>query len=142
MNVREAIRDRIVNSAPTVALLATYESLPAVFSPVKPVDFSWQEEPAVLIRVPTQFDDESPFRGARTQALVQVACYAQLPANGTDDSAVEEAALAIRQLFRGKGFVAPDGLTYQAIVSGPIAAPTDSDELVGRLLQLRLNIGG
>lgn len=142
MNVRQAIRDRIVNDAGTAALLATYETLPAVFSPVKPVDFNWQVDPAVLVRVPTQFDDDSPFQGARTQALVQVAVYAQLPVGGTDDRAVEDAALAIRQLFRGKGFVAADGLTYQAIVSGPIAAPTDSDELVGRLLQLRLNIGG
>lgn len=152
MNVREAIIDRIGNDAPTAALLDTYgdDGDPAIFSPRKPAEYDYTELPAVLIRIPTAVDDFSTFRGKsapettgqRSAVLVDVVVYGKMPMNSTDDTKVENAAKSIRRLFRGKRFAAPDGLTYQALVSGPIAAPSDSDQVAGYLLQLRLNCGG
>ena len=146
MNEREAIRSRIIGDNAVVAMLDDYAGAPAVFAPRRPDAYDYGVDPAVIIRPPTSLDDESTFgtggKGARSTVLVQVVVYAQLPQNSTDDSRVDQAAKAIRQLFRGKGFVGADGLTYQALVSGPIAAPTDADNIVGRLLQIRLNVGG
>lgn len=151
MNEREAIRSRILADAAVVALLDSWEAsagvmAPAVFSPQKPAKYVYTVAPAVIIRPPTTLDDESTFgtagKGARSALLVQVVIYGQLPQNSTDDSRVDTTAKKIRQLFRGKKFGGADGLNYQAIVSGPIAAPTESENMVGRLLQLRLNVGG
>jgi hypothetical protein len=142
MNMREAIRSRIIGDAPTVALLDTYAGGAAVFSPKKPEDHTYKAAPTVLIRKPTQLDDISPFGGQRSDVIISVVLYALLGENDTDDTAVESAALAIRELFRGKSFVGADGITYQALVSGPIAAPVENPQMTGELLQLRLNCGG
>jgi len=152
MRERQAVLDRIGSDAAIAALLDTYgdDGDPAVFSPWKPADYEWDEAPAVIIKPPTSVEDASTFRGKtapettgqRSIVLLDVVVYGKMPADSTDDTVVEAVAKKIRQLFRGKKFVAPDGLTYQAIASGPIAAPTDSDQMAGYLLQLRLNCGG
>lgn len=141
MNIGQSISAHIAAGAPSV--LDVFLGAPAVFTPVRHPGYSYTTTPAAIVRQPTLMDDLlNSGGGLLSDALVQVALYALFPENSNDDTAVNDAVAAIRALFRGVGFVGDDGLTYQALVSGPIAAPVSSPELTGAILQLRLKVGG
>lgn len=141
MNVRGAVVDRIEGDAAVVALLDQYEGAAAVFSPNIPADYAYATAPAVIVRAPTDLRDSSMFQGRRSEIVLSVSIYCQFDRNSNDISDVEDAALLIRDLFRGKSFVGSDGLTYQGVVTGPIPAPVTSPSMFGQLLLIRLYVG-
>lgn len=143
MNIRQAIGDKISGDAAIAALLDSYAGAPAVFAPQTPPAYEFQVKPAVIVRSPTALDDLTAFSGnALSRALLTVSLYSIFPPNSSSDAAIESAANAIRALFRAGPFRGTDGITYQPIVSGPIAAPVSAPEMIGRSLQLQMTIGG
>jgi len=144
MNYMQGIRAFIIaGGAPITALLDTFSASAAIFARTKPAGYEYSTLPAVLIRRATMMDDISPFSGrSRSDALVSLSIYGRLPMNSNDDSAINAAAMAIRDRFRGARFADDDGINYQATVTGPIAAPVDDPLLMaGEIIQLRLNVG-
>jgi len=140
MNIRAAMIAHMKNSAPLVALLDDYKGFPAIFSPTAPGDYSAKLKPHILVRRPSKLDDTSPFQGRSSDALVQLSVYGLLPNNSTDDSNIEAVSFEVRERFRGQAFI-HEGITYQAIASGPIPAPSDTENVVGEVLQVRLTVG-
>lgn len=142
MSFYAAVRDRIVSDTVCVANLDTFNSVPALFQFRSHPDFTPDETPYIIVRRPNGDESQATFsQNSLRDILILVSIYAALPQNSTFNEKLETLAEQARSLFNKKSF-RYSGKTYAASVTGPVAVPTEAENLLGLGLTLRLQFGG
>lgn len=138
-----ALRDGVIAAPGVAALLAQWNSEPAVFTrrPV-PQDAS---DPMVLINPPLALTDADGLTSDRPIAQHDIVIYGQKGAPGSSGDQtrdVEMAAFLLRDHFHRNRFsVQPSGFhVIDVRATGPVAAPVDDEETVARLVSLTVRL--
>lgn len=138
-----SLRDAAIGNADLIAELSTWRGEPAVFTrrPV-PDDATY---PLALINPPATLTDADGLISARPIVVHDIAVYGHKGAPGEPEDqtrAVERAAFALRELFHRDRFsVQPDGYSVIDVrVTGPMAAPVDDDQTVGRMVSVTVRL--
>lgn len=133
--ITQAFYDRLANDGGLTALLATYESEPAIFTndPAPPD----AELPFVVTTgefAVSPFDTKT--RQGRT-VFRDIRCYA---AETGSTAAIEDIAERVRALFHRYPLPVVGYGTLLCDVSGPTMAPDDDEQVTGRIVSVRLVI--
>jgi len=139
VNSTKAIFARLSGSSEIIAALDTIDGAPAIFSDRAPDDFVFSEKAAVVIAAPSADIDLSTFSETIRGITQDVRFYAR-DAGSTAD--IEALGRAIRDLFhlQASEIEVEDGTCSLATATGPVAAPTTDPSLVGRRVQLQLQL--
>jgi len=138
------LRDSVLEITGVTAELAAWNEEPAVFTRrPAPQD---AEFPICMISAPVNLTDQDGLSVQRPVLSHQIAFYGNKGAPGSEQDqtrAVERAAFAARQHFHRNRFsVQPTG--YYVIdvrVRGPVPAPVDDENKVGRVLTVQVRLG-
>lgn len=133
MSITEALHDRLAGDGPLVALLATYQGAPAIFS-ADPIPGDATLPCLVISGVEAdEPNDTKDLRGREIRRRVRV----YTDADGSELLVDEIAERARTLLHRNPLDLSADGQhCYVAEVTGPFTAPTD-ETLYGRALDVR-----
>jgi hypothetical protein len=134
LDLADPFYDRLVGNGPLVALLATYNGGPAVFT------FDPVPEDAVLPYIVTSGnEDEQPF-DTKTESGRQVDRMVRCYTEGLGDpSLVDDIAEQARNLFHRHKLVVPGWGVFIADADGPRVAPSDPT-MYGRRFTVRLTM--
>lgn len=143
LDLGEPLRAALLAAEHIVADLGRWNDEPAIFTrrPV-PEDAS---DPMIIINPPAAITDDDALNSERPIVLIDLATYGRKAAPGTagdQTRLVERLAYRQRALFHRQKFsVRPEGFSVIGIVAtGPIAAPVDDEETVGRLVSLTIRL--
>lgn len=120
----------------------------------------WCEEPAVFTRRPVPDDapdlliivnpnaalgNEDAINSERPVVVRDIAIYGKKGEPGTSSDQtwiVDALGYRVRELFHSKKFsVSPEGYSViDVVAAGPVPAPVDDDETVGRLVSLTIRL--
>lgn len=139
MNSTKAIYQRLAGSAEVVAALDTVSGAPAIFNDRAPDDFVFSTKAAIVIAAPSADTDASTFSETIRDVTQDVRLYAR---DTGSTAAIDDLGRLIRDLFHLKAseIEVDDGSCNLATATGPVAAPTTDPSLVGRRVQLRLQL--
>jgi hypothetical protein len=140
VNLGPSIRAALLES-PVAAGLATYQGVPAVFTrrPV-PEDAAY---PLAIVGPEVSVTDQDLLNERVPVVVRDVVVYGQKGAPGEDQyRVVEELAWAVRELFhrQKRSLTVADHHVVDVVTAGPIAAPTEDENLVGRLVSLTVRL--
>jgi len=141
MNSTSAIFARLASVVP---FLETYTppqgpSRPAIFNDQAPADFVFDKKAAIVIAAPSADADASTFSETIRDVTQDVRIYAR--DTGTT-AMIDALGCTIRDLFhlQASEIEVGDGTCSLATATGPVASPTTDPSLVGRRVQLRLQL--
>lgn len=139
MNSTATIFARLTGDATLVAMLATHNAAPAIFSDRAPDDYIVGPKPCLVIAAPS--DDRPVETFTETSRLItqDVRGYD----TDTGSSLELDAAMRrVRTLFHNDpGSLTVTGGTVKiSTVTGPVQSPTTDPALIGRRVTLRLEI--
>lgn len=145
MNFMRGIVARLLSDTELLEMLAEYTPTngapgPAILSNPPPGDHRIAAKPDVRISFPNRQDDQDTFSSEVRDADVRIHLYARPGADtgGLISTAeIDAAAERLRQRCHRRAWFV-DGVKFDAVASGPTAAPTDDPAVVGRLIQLRI----
>lgn len=138
-DLSEPIRTAIISNVGITALLGQYVGAPAVFTRrPAPAVLTY---PAVMISPDVANTDEDGLTDDRPVVVRDITVYGQ---NDTPEKyrVIEALGYALRQLFhRQKRALQIDGFrVIDLVVSGPIPAPVDDEQTVGRIVTLTVRL--
>lgn len=132
----EALYDVMAASAPLTALLGSFKTVPSIFT-VRPVPDE-ATRPVVLAE---DVISDLPFDVINTtgrQVIYDIRIEGRAPEN---TAGVKAGAELIRNLFhRNTGFVVPGWKLVSVSAAGPVRAPTNSQQDIGRIVTLTLRL--
>lgn len=138
------IRDGIMDASAVIAELAAYKEEPAVFTqrPV-PSDATY---PVCVISPAVNVGDADALSRQRPVVTHQIAFYGNKGAAGTSQNhtrAIDRAAFAARQHFHRNRFSVQLSGYYviDVQVQGPVPAPVDDENKVGRVITVQVRLG-
>lgn len=139
MNSTAAIFARLNDALSIIERLDIFNGGAAIFNDRAPDDFVFSEKAAVVIAAPSADIDLSTFSETIRGITQDVRFYAR-DAGSTAD--IEALGRAIRDLFhlQASEIEVEDGTCSLATATGPVAAPTTDPSLVGRRVQLQLQL--
>ncbi|HEY5412058.1 MAG TPA: hypothetical protein VIJ94_15155 [Caulobacteraceae bacterium] len=131
-------RAALLNSTPISSLLGIYEGEPAVFTS-RPVPAA-APYPQAIVSPPISIGNQDMLKSIIPVPRIDISFYGEQP---DDYRTVEALGYLARKLFHRQKFsidLSPDFSVIDIICNGPITAPVDDTNRVGRmvLLQLRL----
>lgn len=143
MDLLPALRTGVLECAGAVAELAQWSGEPAVFTR-RPVPDD-APMPLSIVNPPATLTDADGLTSERPIATHDIAFYGRKGAPGEEEDqtrAVERAAFAARAHFHRNRFsVQPEGYSVIDVrVTGPIVAPVDDDQTVGRLITVTVRL--
>lgn len=137
------LRTALIEAGAIAADLSKWEGEPSVFTrrPVPPDAL----DPMIIVNPPAAISDDDGLTSERPIVLVDIAIYGKkAPPKDTSDQTriVERLSLRVRALFHRQKFsVRPEGFSVIGITAaGPINAPVDDEETVGRLVSLTIRL--
>lgn len=139
MNSTAAIYARLTTASAITSALDTWNGLPAIFDDRAPDDFVFSTKAAIVIAAPSADTDASTFSETIRDVTQDVRLYAR---DTGSTAAIDDLGRLIRDLFHLKAseIEVDDGSCNLATATGPVAAPTTDPSLVGRRVQLRLQL--
>lgn len=137
VNVKSAVRTALVGNSSITALLGTYAGSPSVHTR-RPVPVS-ATYPMIIVNDPATITDDDALVARRSVIVLDVAIYGQQDDHFRDVDAL--GFLVRTQFHRIKSALTVSGYNiYEIVATGPIPAPTDDDEYVGRVVTLSIRI--
>ena len=140
MNSTKAIFQRLIGSPDATEALDTFEGLPAVFEDMAPDDYlAVQERFCIVIAAPSSDIDASTLTETIREVVQEVRTYGK---RSGSVASLGDFALLLRDLFhlQAPNIQVDGGSCNLATATGPVAAPTTDPSLVGRRVQLRLQL--
>ena len=139
MNSTKAIYQRLAGSSAVVAALDQLGGAPAIFSDRAPDDFVFSDKAVVVIAAASSDVDVSTFTETIRATTQDVRIYARDTGSTADLDALGR---LIRDLFHlhPAELSVTGGKCTIATATGPVAAPTTDPALVGRRVQIRLEL--
>jgi hypothetical protein len=138
LNLAPALRAAVLQAAPLSTPLALYENEPGVFTR-RPVP-SEAGYPMCVISPPVSVGDVDFLKARFPTPRYDIGFYGRQP---DDYRVVENLAFLARRLFHRNRFaldLVPDYAVMEIVATGPMAAPTDSAQIVGRMILLRFKL--
>lgn len=143
LDLAPSIRAALIGDESIAADLSTWNNDPAVFTrrPV-PADAT---DPMMIVNPPAAIGDMDALTSERPIVMLDVAIYGKKgpPGDGSDQTRiVERLGFRTRALFHRQKFsILPEGFSVIDITAaGPIPAPVDDEETVGRLVSLTIRL--
>ena len=139
MNSTAAIFDRLNGSPSITERLDNFNGGAAIFNDRAPDDFVFSDKAALVIAAPSADTDASTFTETIRDITQDVRLYARDTGSTAD---IDALGRDIRDLFhlQASQSEVEGGSCALATATGPVAAPTTDPSLVGRRVQLRLQL--
>ena len=139
MNSTAAIFARLNDDASLIAGLDLFSGSPAIFNDRAPDDFVFSDKAALVIAAPSADTDASTFSETIRDITQDVRLYARDTGSTAD---IDALGRVVRDLFhlQASQIEVEGGSCNLATATGPVAAPTTDPSLVGRRIQLRLQL--
>ncbi|WP_313007469.1 hypothetical protein [Brevundimonas vesicularis] len=139
MNSTAAIFARLNGSLSIIDRLDIFEGRAAIFNDRAPDDFQFSGKAALIIAAPSADIDASTFSETIRDITQDVRLYAR---DTGSTAAIDALGRDIRDLFHlhASQIEVEDGTCSLATATGPVAAPTTDPSLVGRRVQLRIQL--
>lgn len=139
MNLAIPLRTAIVGASSIIAELTAYQdSYPVFTRRTVPTDAPY---PMIVVSSDVLLGEEDGINDERPVPVRDIAVYGQndTPANYRK---VETIAYALRTLFHRKPgiIIVPGWSVTQILARGPMPAPTDDDQTVGRVVELTIRL--
>lgn len=139
MNSTKAIYQRLVGTGGVIHDVAEIDGTPAIFNDRAPDDFIFGDKAAVVIAAPSADRDASTF----TETIREITQDVRIYAKDTGSTAeIDALGRLIRDLFhlQASQIEVEGGSCSTATATGPVASPTTDPSLVGRRVQLQLQL--
>ena len=139
MNSTAAIFARLSGNLSIIERLDVFQGGAAIFNDRAPDDFQFSDKAALVIAAPSADTDASTF----TETIRDITQDVRIYARDTGSTATIDAlGRDIRDLFhlQASQIEVEGGSCSLATATGPVAAPTTDPSLVGRRVQLRLQL--
>ena len=139
MNSTAAIFARLSDNLSNIERLDTFEGRAAIFNDRAHDDFQFSDKAALVIAAPSADTDASTFTETIRDITQDVRLYARDTGSTAD---IDALGRDIRDLFhlQASQIEVEGGSCSLATATGPVAAPTTDPSLVGRRVQLRLQL--
>lgn len=137
LDLGPSIRTALINDAIIGGLIAQWQGDPAVFT--RRPTFTEVYYPLIVISEDIALIEQDALRSDRPVVVRDVIVYGHNP---DDYRTVDEVAYRIRELFHREknSIVSTDYNVVDIRVTGPIAAPSDDEEIVGRIVTLNIQL--
>ena len=138
LDLAPALRTALIGEPLISGLLSEFEGDPAVFTR-RPTP-SEAEYPLIVVSEDVFIRDMDALLSRREVVLRDIIIYGH---NDDDYRVVEAIGYSVRDLFHRKrdSIILSDHYVIDIRATGPRAAPTDDDEVVGRLVSLTIRLG-
>lgn len=139
MNSTAAIFARLSDNLSIIERLDVFQGGAAIFNDRAPDDFQFSDKAALVIAAPSADTDASTFTETIRDITQDVRLYARDTGSTAD---IDALGRDIRDLFhlQASQIEVEGGSCSLATATGPVAAPTTDPSLVGRRIQLRLQL--
>jgi len=137
LDLAPAIRTALIADPTITGLITEFLGEPAVFTK-RPVDDD-AVLPFIVISEDVSITDADGLTSDRPVVMRDIFAYGHQP---DDYRAIEQIGYAVRELFHRESFslIVTDYDVIEIIATGPIAAPTSDDEIIGRVVTLTIQL--